>query len=94
VAVASGIFVIGGVSGLLHDVRDWLSAVLKRMNDVCDLLNVRDRLNDVAVTGTVAVCGRELAVGGGGIGALPGHFGVCSSRIAGITGVNGTAREE
>jgi hypothetical protein len=26
-AVVSGVFVIGGLSDLLHDVRDWLSAV-------------------------------------------------------------------
>jgi hypothetical protein len=71
---------------LLSKVRDWLSDVFERLN------NVRDRVNDAAVTGTGAVCGRELAVGGIGICVLPGNVGVCGSRVAGITGVRSTSR--
>jgi hypothetical protein len=46
---------------------------------------VRDRLNIVAVTGTVSVRGRDVAVGGGGARDLPGDVNVCGGRVAGIT---------
>jgi hypothetical protein len=39
VADASGVFVIAHISNLLSDVRDWLSGILERLDDVCDLLN-------------------------------------------------------
>jgi hypothetical protein len=83
------------MTGQVTSWNDWPSDVLERLTDACDLPNdVCGRLNDVAITTTVAVCERELAMGGRGIRVLPGEVGVCGNRIAGIKDVRPAITEK